>query len=113
MTDNEQAQCRHLVGNGHKKRPCKIAPVDGSEYCRVHVNHPDRRVEAVQVSLHDFVQAAIMSLGHIVEAGERHADRVNAAKAILDRTGYGPAQTVTVQDSDERLEAILRARRGE
>lgn len=112
MTD-DKAQCRHLVGNGHKKRPCKIDPVDGSDYCRVHINHPDRRVEAAQVSLHDFVQAAIRSLGHIVTDGERHADRVNAAKVILDRTGHGPSQTVTVQDSDERLEAILRARRGQ
>lgn len=112
MTDKDPAQCRHLVGNGHKKRLCKNPPVEG-DYCRTHANHPDRRVEAVQVSLHDFVQAAIMSLGHIVTDGERHADRVNAAKVILDRTGHGPAQTVTVQDSDERLEAILRARRGE
>ena len=40
----------------------------------------------------------------------KDADVIKAATAILDRTGHGPTSTVTVQDSDDRLNQILRER---
>ena len=67
--------------------------------------------------MHDYVDAAIRGLGRIVEAGAdderdvKDADVIKAATAILDRTGHGPTSTVTVQDSDDRLNQILRERR--
>lgn len=107
----ESAQCRHLVGNGRQKRPCKNKPVDG-DYCRTHADHPERRIEAAKVSLHDYVQDAVKALGDVVkDADAKDADVIKAALGILDRTGHGPAQTVTVHGSDERLDELIRARR--
>jgi hypothetical protein len=113
VTAENAPQCRHLVGNGRKKRPCKNKPVDDGDYCRVHVDHPDRRVEAAKVSLHEHVENAIRALGGIVAEPDQRkdADVIKAALGILDRTGHGPSQTFTVQGADERLDDLIRARR--
>lgn len=110
MTGEPAAQCQHMVGANRKKRPCKNPAVDGS-YCRMHVNHPERRIEQARVSLHEYVDDAIRALGRIVLDGQKEADIIKAALGILDRTGHGPAQTVTMQGSDERLDELIRARR--
>jgi hypothetical protein len=103
-----------MVGNGHKKRRlCKNKPADGGDYCRMHANHPERRVEASQaimrVTLHDHVENAVRALGHIVEHAEmfKAADVVKAALGILDRTGHGPRQTISIQDADAELNDLL------
>jgi hypothetical protein len=110
--------CKHLVQpyGGGPRRECKNRAAPGSDYCARHVNHPDRRVEATKASLNDFVDAAIRGLGRIVQAGAdnddvKDADVIKAAIAILDRTGNGPTSTVTLQDSDDRLNQIITARR--
>ena len=92
------------------KRQCKNRATPGSDYCTRHKDHPDRRVEAAKASLHDYVEDAVKSLGRVVKEGEKDADVIKAAIAILDRTGHGPTSTVTVQDSDDRLNQILRER---
>lgn len=115
----ERRYCKHLVNGGSvvRRRECKNRAMAGSEYCSLHVNHPARRVEATKASLHDYVDAAIHGLGRIVQAATddardvKDADVIKAATAILDRTGHGPTSTVTVQDSDDRLNQILRERR--
>lgn len=116
----ERGHCKHQVqpGGVGAKRDCKNRAQPGSDYCGRHKDHPDRRIESAKASLHDYVDAAMKSLGRIVEDGSkdglalrRDTDVIKAAVAILDRTGHGPASTVTVQDSDKRLDEILRARR--
>jgi len=111
--------CKHLVqphGVG-PKRECKNRAQPNSEYCTRHKDHPDRRIEAATASLHDYVDTAIRSLGQVVGDHVKHrgavrdSDAIKAAVAILNRTGHGPTSTVTVQDADERLNEILRARR--
>jgi hypothetical protein len=110
--------CLHLVqphGVG-PRRECKNRAMPGSEYCTRHVNHPERRIEKAKASLNDYVDAAIRGLGRIVQAGAdnddvKDADVIKAAIAILDRTGNGPTSTVTLQDSDNRLNQIISARR--
>lgn len=115
----QRRYCKHQVqphGVG-PKRDCKKRAMPGSDYCGTHVNHPDRRIEAAKASLHDYVDTAIESLGRIVEDSVKYrgtvrdADAIKAAVAILNRTGHGPTSTVTIQDADERLNEILRARR--
>jgi hypothetical protein len=111
--------CKHMVKGGSvgPRRQCKNRAGADSAYCSRHVNHPERQIELAKASLTDYVSAAIRSLGRIVEGaatGERDAkdsDVIKAAIAILDRTGNGPTSTVTVQDSDDRINAILNARR--
>lgn len=115
----ERPHCKHLVNGGSvgPRRECKNRAMAGSEYCALHVNHPARRIEATKASLNDYVDAAIKSLGRIVEAGVddsrevKGSDVIKAAIAILDRTGNGPTSTINVQDSDHRLDQILSERR--
>jgi hypothetical protein len=110
--------CKHQVqphGVG-PRRECKNRAMPGAEYCTRHVSHPERRIEAAKASLNDYVDAAIRGLGRIVQAGAdnddvKDADVIKAAIAILDRTGNGPTSTVTLQDSDDRLNQIITARR--
>lgn len=115
----ERPNCKHLVNNGSvgPRRECKLRPMAGSVYCPRHFDHPERAIEASKKSLTDYVDAAIRSLGRIVEDGTsqglrgvKDSDVIKAAIAILDRTGNGPTSTVTVQDSDDRLDQILRER---
>jgi hypothetical protein len=111
--------CKHMVKGGSvgPRRQCKNRATADSEYCTRHVDHPERQIETAKASLTDYVSAAIRSLGRIVEgAADRNSeakdsDVIKAAIAILDRTGNGPTSTVTVQDSDDRLNAIIDARR--
>lgn len=113
----QRRYCKHQVQKGGAKRECKNRAMPGADYCTRHVNHPDRRIEAATASLHDYVDTAIKSLGRIVEDSVKYrgtvrdADAIKAAVAILNRTGHGPTSTVTIQDADERLNEILRARR--
>ena len=115
----ERRYCKHLVqpGGVGPRRECKLRAMSGSDYCTRHVNHPERRIEATKASLHDYVDAAIRGLGRIVQDGAddksdvKDSDVIKAAIAILDRTGNGPTSTVTLQDSDSRLDQILSARR--
>lgn len=115
----QRRYCKHQVqpGGVGAKRDCKNRAQPGGDYCGTHVNHPDRRIEAATASLHDYVDTAIKSLGRIVEDSVKYrgtvrdADAIKAAVAILNRTGHGPTSTVTIQDADERLNEILRARR--
>jgi hypothetical protein len=101
--------CGHLVGRGRKKRPCKITPDAGEEYCRMHIDHPERHVEAKKVTLHEHVNNAIKALGKIVEHDDEHkaADVIKAALGILDRTGHGPHQTISIEDTDAELNELL------
>ena len=114
--------CKHMVKGGSvgPRRQCKNRAGADSPYCSRHVDHPERQVEASKKSLNDYVESAIRSLGRIVERGAsdqfglglaKDSDVIKAAIAILDRTGNGPTSTVTVQDSDTRLNAIIEARR--
>ena len=114
--------CKHMVNGGSvgPRRQCKNRAKVGSDYCTRHVDHPERRVEEAKASLTDYVDAAIKSLGRIVTDGAKEwhnrpamkdSDIIKASIAILDRTGNGPTSTVTVQDSDDRLNQILTARR--
>lgn len=109
----ERPHCKHLVNGGSvgRRRQCKNRAQFGGDYCSLHANHPERRIEATRANLHDYVDAAIKALGRVVTEGEKDADVIKASIAILDRTGHGPSATVTVQDSDARLNAILDARR--
>ena len=113
--------CKHLVNGGSvgARRECKNL-AKGGDYCPLHINHPARRIEQATASLNDYVDASIRSLGRIVTDGAKDwtgrptmkdSDVIKAAIAILDRTGNGPTSTVTVQDSDDRLNQILNARR--
>ena len=111
----EPQWCGHLVGNGTNRRYCKVKP-GPSGYCHRHAKHPQRQVEAVTESLNDYVQDAIKALGKIVknDGGDiREADIIKAALGILDRTGHGPAQTLTIEGSDERLNELIQRRRGD
>lgn len=110
MTGEQRPHCLHIVGSKGKKRPCKNSASHG-DYCATHAYHPERRIEQSQVSLHEYVDDAIRALGRIVVDGQKEADIIKAALGILDRTGHGPAQTVTMQGSDERLDELIRARR--
>lgn len=111
--------CKHMVKGGSvgPRRQCKNRATADSPYCSRHVNHPERQIETAKASLTDYVSAAIRSLGRIVtdaadgQSDAKDSDVIKAAIAILDRTGNGPTSTVTVQDSDDRINAILNARR--
>jgi hypothetical protein len=114
--------CKHMVNGGSvgPRRECKNRAMAGSEYCSRHANHPARQVEDTKASLTEYVDAAIKSLGRIVTDGAKpwherptmkDSDVIKAAVAILDRTGNGPTSTVTIQDSDDRLNAIISERR--
>lgn len=108
MTADDAQRCRHVVGRGRGRRPCKVrAGADG--YCGRHADHPERRIEERGAALHDYVDAAVRTLGQIVEHDDEHrpADVIKAAIAILDRTGHGSRQTVTIDASDARLEQLL------
>lgn len=102
----EPPRCAHIVGDGTKRRNCKVKP-GSSGYCFRHERHQDRIVEAASVSLADYVADAIRALGRVVNEGEKDADVVKASVAILDRAGYGPSHTVKVDDIRREIEAEL------
>lgn len=111
-------QCLHFVGTGANARQClHDATRDG--YCTKHARHPERIRESAMASLHTHVDNAIDALGRIVadpDGGDadfaRHnSNQIKAAIAILDRTGHGPASSVSIEDGRAQLEALLAARR--
>lgn len=108
MTDTEH-QCKHIVGGGShpRRRQCTNTATYG-DYCGVHHNHPERRIEQTKISLHDYVEDAMRALGEIVTDGEKDADRVRAANSILDRTGYIPGQAITLTAANQQLDDRLR-----
>ena len=48
----ERRYCKHLVNGGSvvRRRECKNRAMAGSEYCSLHVNHPERRIEATKAA---------------------------------------------------------------
>lgn len=115
VPDPAEHQCLHITEGGqHARAQCTNVATVG-DYCGLHVEHPQRRIEHATVSLFDYVQAAMRALGEIVSnQEEKAADRVRAANSILDRTGHVPGQAITLQGAnanlDEKLNAILAER---
>lgn len=108
MPDDDDHRCMHLVGGQHgNKHRCRNIATLGN-YCGQHATHPQRRIEAATVSLHDYVEDAMRALGQIVTEGEKDADRVRAANSILDRTGYVPGQAITLSSANQQLDERLR-----
>lgn len=113
--DPADHQCQHITDGGqHARAQCTNVATVG-DYCGRHVEHPQRQVERVTVSLFDYVDDAMRALGTIVkDPEEKAADRVRAANSILDRTGHVPGQAITLQGAnaqlDEKLNALLAGR---
>lgn len=118
LPDPADHQCKHITEGGqHARAQCTHVATVG-DYCGLHVDHPQRHIEAAKVSLFDYVEAAMRALGTIVsDTEEKAADRVRAANSILDRTGHVPGQAITLQGAnaqlDEKLNALLAGRAAE
>jgi hypothetical protein len=104
--DDNEPQCAQEigVGQGHRRQCSRKAVEDG--YCRQHANDPRRQVERRIMQLQDLVADSVRALHEVVNDVE-HKDRVKAAQIVLDRTGYGPAHTVKLDDLRREIEAEL------
>lgn len=91
---------------------CMAPVVAGLRVCRMHgASAPNARLRARQ-ALADLVDPAIGELSKIIEHrndpdGEggsvTPADKLRAVGMVLDRTGFGPSQTVEVKDTKALL----------
>lgn len=87
---------------------CMSPVVAGLRVCRMHgAGAPDARLKARQ-ALADLVDPAIRRLSDILEASDpetrpKDSDVLRAVSTVLDRTGFGPSQTVEVQDTKALL----------
>lgn len=105
---------------------CKRRPIIGGTVCKVHGGGAPQVKAAARARLAGAVDPAISVLIQMVtsevevvfddegrphEVGPRHADRIRASEAILDRAGYPKRTEVDLTDSRERIVAQLRALR--
>lgn len=87
---------------------CMGPVVAGLRVCRMHgASAPNARLKSRQ-ALADLVDPAIRRLGEILDASDpesrpKDADVLRAVSTVLDRTGFGPSQTVQVEDAKALL----------
>ena len=101
---------------------CRKRPIPGGRVCKTHGGGApqvqrsarQRLLAAVDPAigvLIDVVETEIRVLtdqdGRPYEVGPGHADRIRAAEAILDRTGYPRRAELSMVDGVAELEALL------
>lgn len=80
-------------------RPCKKSPILGGGVCLTHGGSAAQVQKAARLRLLALADPAISALSAIVQDEEAaDGDRLRAATAILDRTGFGPGSKVEVED---------------
>lgn len=89
---------------------CMQPVVAGLRVCRMHgAGAPNARL-AARKALADLVQPSIRGLAAIIaddEGTEKTVDKLRAFFGVLDRTGYGPSQTVELGETREALRQTL------
>ena len=87
---------------------CNNPPIKGSNVCRVHGGAAPQVRRAATRRLLDMVEPAMAQLWDVLHDPETtETGKLRAVQMILDRTGYGPSQTVDVKTSTARIEALL------
>jgi hypothetical protein len=102
--------CSHKTKHGpNAGKPCGRPPIRGGTVCPAHGNNKATRDAANRRLLQELVGPALAELRTVLTApSTSDADKIRAAVAILDRTGFGPSARVEVGVSrfDELLEQI-------
>lgn len=110
---NGDRQCTYVKRNGER---CKLAPITGGTVCASHGGNGPQVRAAAEARLLAMVEPAFATLfkalgtncKHHIKDGVAYCEdhgldcpdwpvRVSAAKAILDRGGYGPKSTLELQ----------------
>lgn len=104
---NDERRCRGTARRTGER--CKKAAIKGHHYCPSHGGSLPTVRRSAKERLLELVDPALAAL-HKVLSNENAEDsvKVRAALGILDRTGHGPGQTVTVQTSkwDELIDEL-------
>lgn len=105
---NPERRCTATVRSTGER--CKRAAIKGGFVCPSHGGAAPQVQKSARERLLELADPAIAALSKIVQ--DEHNDdstRLRAALGILDRTGYGPGQTVTVQTSkwDDMFEGVI------
>ena len=105
---NDSRRCK---AKAHKTgERCKRAAIKGGTVCTTHGGLAPQVVKSARERLLALVDPALVELQKIV-ANPKTDDsvKVRSIQIILDRTGYGPGQTVVLQSSawDDATDAIL------
>jgi hypothetical protein len=134
---------RLCTGTNRYGEPCKRPPIAGGSVCPIHGGRAPQTKQAAYRMLLSLAEPALATLYDALGAdcsisvmeGVALCDihgascpewpvRVNAAKALLDRSGFGPHSTVSINDEHDlsnvpteelaaRLEALAAAARAE
>jgi hypothetical protein len=87
---------------------CRNRPRIGTNVCRMHGGSAPQVQRSARQRLAAMVDPALDALVDVLESRQAFpADRVRAAVAILDRTGYHGRVGIDVEDAAAELEAVL------
>ena len=89
---------------------CRAAAIKGGTVCRIHGGGAPQVKKAAKERLLELVEPALAELRKIVMNPKTDDSvKVRSIQIILDRTGYGPGQTVILQSSawDDATDALL------
>lgn len=78
---------------------CRSPAMSGQRVCRMHGGSKTSARRRAALRLMELVDPAIATLAREMAQADASADRQRAANSILDRAGYGRAQTVEVTDA--------------
>lgn len=93
---NDSRRCTATANRTGER--CKAPAIKGHQVCRVHGGASPQVIKTAKERLLELVDPALAAL-HAILSDETTDDpvKVRAALGILDRTGYGPGATLTVQ----------------
>ena len=120
---DEELDRRRCVANAKSTGDrCKRRPIKGGRVCKIHGGGSPQAKRSARQRLLAAVEPAMGVLIDVVEheveivtdgdgrpheVGPRHADRIRAAEAILDRTGYPRRAELSIADGVAEIEAVL------
>lgn len=89
---------------------CKRAPIRGGSVCKIHGGGAPQVQKSARARLAEEVMPSISRLATERDNDEATpSERIRAATAILDRSGYGPSVGIQLDDARSSLAAKLRA----
>lgn len=99
---------RRCTASNRSGNRCKRAPVAGAVVCTMHGGAAPQVQRSARQRLAALVEPALDALATVLE-DERadHSDRVRAATAVLDRTGYHARVGIDVSAVEDEVAAVL------
>lgn len=96
----EPATCAYVAKSG---KTCSTIPSEGEIYCVIHGADIARAQDRMQRRLLSLQEKAIKALETLFDFCADDRVTLEAAKAVLDRTGLGPRSTLQVDQRQEDL----------